>query len=88
MKHTLWLSLPDDPETQDANLADALTHGDASTTDQEQALRFAKKGYTVKRRDRRTDTGEIVTTPLTYWNLLTAKEFGSEMRGEPELNRP
>jgi hypothetical protein len=88
MKHTLWLSLPDDPETQDARLTEALTQGDTYTTDQEQALRFAKKGYAVKRRDRRTDTGEIVTTPLTYGNLLTAKEFSIEMRGEPELNRP
>jgi flagellar hook protein FlgE len=88
MKHTLWLSLPDDPETQDASLADTLTRADSFTTDAEQALRFAKKGYAVKRRDRRNVTGEIVTTKIAYGHLITAKEFGFEMRGEPELNRP
>lgn len=83
----LWLSMPDDPEEQDAPLIAALAAGDAYTTDMHQAARLAGKGYTVKRKDRHRD-GHLVETVLSADELDLSIDRGFEMRGERELNRP
>lgn len=83
----LWLSLPDEPEDQDAPLLAALKAGDAWTTDMSQAARLAGMGYTVKRRDRHVD-GHLVETALSAEVLDLSIDRGFEMRGVRELNRP
>ena len=83
----LWLSLPDEPEVQDRPLIAALVTGDAWTDDISQAARLARKGYIVKRRDKRINGG-IRETILEPEVLEYAVDRGFEMRGERELNRP
>jgi len=83
----LWLSLPDEPEDQDAPLLAAMETRDAWTTDMSQAARLAGMGYTVKRRDRHVG-GHLVETTLSAAVLDLSIDRGFEMRGERELNRP
>ena len=83
----LWVSLPDEPEEQDAPLIAALESGDAWTTDMHQAARLAGMGYTVKRRDRHVE-GHLIETALSADVLDLSIDRGFEMRGDRDLNRP
>lgn len=84
----LYLSLPDAPEVHDRPLKFLLGKGDAWTTDTEQALRFAKDGVRVVRRDRHIVTGEVCETELSAEDLASSLKFKIEMRGQVDLNRP
>ena len=81
------MSLPDEPEEQDAPLIAALESGDAWTTDMHQAARLAGMGYTVKRRDRHVE-GHLIETALSADVLDLSIDRGFEMRGDRDLNRP
>jgi hypothetical protein len=83
MKHILWLSLPDDQR-----VIAVLEKGDTFTTDVEQAMRLASAGYTVKRRDTHSATGEVIETELSADVLASAVFNQKEMRGDPTLNMP
>jgi hypothetical protein len=77
------------PEEQDKQLMDRLKLGDSYTTDIEQARRFSKLGYTIKRTDRHLISEHLIETtiPKEVFDNYN-KDFYVDMLGDKKLNRP
>lgn len=87
-KNTLWLSEPDPLEKRVKSTLLQLQNGDHYTSDLEVAVELAKKGYSVKRRDKDPNSKDYTTTSFNSEELSIAIEDHIELRGDATINRP